>query len=169
MFRKAASSLHRFAEAITALFMAVIFVAFIIQIVFRYAFNLPVGWTSELSVVCWLWLVLWGTAFVLKDKDEIRFDLVSASVGRRARIVIAIVAGVAVVVLYGMSLPASYAYVSFMKVEKSSYLNIRFDWLFSIYIAFAVAVIARNLWKLWQLLCGRDPAAPEPEQAGSTP
>jgi TRAP-type C4-dicarboxylate transport system permease small subunit len=52
--------------------LAVIFVAFIIQIVFRYAFNFPVGWTSELSVAAWLWLVLWGAAFVLRDEDEIR-------------------------------------------------------------------------------------------------
>ena len=40
---------HRAAEAVAALLLAVIFVAFIIQIVFRYAFNLPVGWTAELS------------------------------------------------------------------------------------------------------------------------
>ena len=62
--------------------LAVIFVAFIIQIVFRYAFNLPVGWTSDLAVAAWLWLVLWGAAFVLKDEDEIRFDLLSSAVGR---------------------------------------------------------------------------------------
>ena len=30
------------------------FVAFIVQIVFRYFFNFPIGWTSELSVVTWL-------------------------------------------------------------------------------------------------------------------
>ncbi len=56
--------------------LAVMFVAFIIQIVFRYLFNFPIGWTSELTVVMWLWLVLWGSAFVLKEREEIRFDLV---------------------------------------------------------------------------------------------
>ena len=58
-----------------------------------------------------------------------------------------------------MSLPAAYDYVSFMKVERSSYLKIRFDWMYSIYIIFAVAVIARYLWKLAFLLRGREPAS----------
>ena len=162
MFRNAGSSLHRFAEAVAAAFMAIIFVAFIVQVVFRYFFNLPVGWTSELSVICWLWLVLWGTAFVLKERDEIRFDLISASAGLRTRIAIGILSAVAILILYGMSLPKAYAYVSFMRVEKTSYLNIRFDWLYSIYLIFSVAVMARYLWSLGQLLRGRDPAAAEP-------
>jgi TRAP-type C4-dicarboxylate transport system permease small subunit len=47
-----------------------------------------------------------------------------------------------------MSLPASYAYVSFMKVEKSAYLGIRMDLMYSIYLVFAVAVIARSVRQL---------------------
>jgi len=63
------------------------------------------------------------------------------------------------VILYGASLPATFAYVTFMKVEKTSYLKIRFDWLFSIYVLFAVAIIVRYLWILSYLLRGRDPEA----------
>ncbi|HEX7218910.1 MAG TPA: TRAP transporter small permease subunit [Burkholderiales bacterium] len=149
--------LRRRAENIAAAMLAVMFAAFIVQIVFRYFFNLPVGWTSELTVVMWLWLVLWGSAFVLREKEEIRFDLVYAAVGRRARIAMAIVFSVAIIVLYGASLPASYAYVTFMKVESSSYLKIRLDWLYSIYLVFLVAIIVRYLWLLRQLARGRDP------------
>jgi TRAP-type C4-dicarboxylate transport system permease small subunit len=157
--RTLARRAHRFAEAVAALLLALIFVAFIIQVVFRYAFNFPVGWTSDLAVAAWLWLVLWGAAFVLKDEDEIRFDLLSSSVGRRARIGMGIVGAAALVLLFAMSLPAAYDYVSFMKVERSSYLKIRFDWMYSIYILFAVAVIGRYLWKLAFLLRGREPAS----------
>ena len=149
--------LRRRAENIAAAMLAVMFAAFIVQIVFRYFFNLPVGWTSELTVVMWLWLVLWGSAFVLREKEEIRFDLIYAAVGRRARIAMAIVFSVAIIVLYGASLPASYAYVTFMKVESSSYLKIRLDWLYSIYLVFLVAIIVRYLWLLRQLARGRDP------------
>ena len=157
--REAGAWLRRRAENVAAAMLAVMFAAFIIQIAFRYLFNFPIGWTSELTVVMWLWLVLWGSAFVLGEKEEIRFDLVYSAVGRRARIAMAIVFSVSIVLLYGASLAASYAYVSFMKVEKSSYLKIRMDWLYSIYLIFLVAVILRYLWLLWQLLRGRDPEA----------
>jgi TRAP-type C4-dicarboxylate transport system permease small subunit len=148
MLPRLLTSLHRFAEGVAALLMAVIFVAFIVQITLRYGFNWPVGWTSEVSLAAWLWLVLWGAAFVLKDEEEIRIDIVSSHAGRRARRVIGAIGAVCVVVLFGMSLPASYDYVSFMKVEKSSYLGIRMDILYSIYVVFVVAVIARSLRQL---------------------
>src|SRR5512134_1981781 len=136
MMREAATWLRRRAENIAAAMVAVMFAAFVVQIVFRYFFNFPVGWTSELSVVMWLWLVLWGAAFVVKEREEIRFDLVSELAGSRARIAMGIVAALALVALYGASLKPSFDYVAFMKVEKSSYLKIRMDWLFSIYVVF---------------------------------
>ena len=57
------------------------FVAFLIQIVFRYVLNWPVGWTSEVSTAMWLWAVLWGAAFVVDEREEIRFDIVYVAVG----------------------------------------------------------------------------------------
>ena len=159
--------LRRRAENVAAAMLGVMFCAFIIQIVFRYLFNFPIGWTSELTVVMWLWLVLWGSAFVLGEKEEIRFDLVYSSVGPRTRIAMAIVFAIAIIVLYGASLKASFAYVSFMKVEKSSYLKVRMDWLYSIYLVFLVAIIARYLWLLWQLLRGKDPEAGDVTKASS--
>lgn len=156
-FRKAGAWLRRRAENIAAGLLAVMFVAFMVQIVFRYLFNFPIGWTSELSVITWLWLVLWGAAFVVKESEEIRFDLIYGAAGRRTRIVMGIIVGISIVILYGVSLPATVNYVSFMKVEKTSYLKIRFDWLFSIYVIFAVAVIVRYLWILSQLLRGKEP------------
>lgn len=165
--RALGSWLRRRAENVAAAMLAVMFAAFIIQIVFRYFLNFPVGWTSELTVVMWLWLVLWGAAFVVKESDEIRFDLLSASAGRRTRIAMGVVSSLALVVLYAASLPATYKYVTFMKVEASSYLKIRMDWLFSIYLVFVVAILVRYLWILAQLLRGREPQKTDPTQASS--
>ena len=143
MMREAGAWLRRRAENIAAAMIAVMFFAFLVQIVFRYFFNFPVGWASELSVVLWLWLVLWGAAFVVKEREEIRFDLLTELAGRRGRIAMGIVAALALLVLYGLSVKPSFDYVSFMKVEKSSYLKVRMDWLFSIYVVFLIAVIVR--------------------------
>jgi C4-dicarboxylate transporter, DctQ subunit len=165
--RAAAAWLHRRAENIAAGMLAVMFVAFLVQIVFRYFFNFPVGWASELTVVLWLWLVLWGAAFVVKESEEIRFDLLAGAAGRRARIAMGMVAALALVVLYGMAFKPSLDYVAFMKVEKSSYLKIRMDWLYSIFIVFLAAILARYLWLLWQLARGRDPGEADITKASS--
>ena len=165
--RKAGAWLRRRAEDFAAGLLAVMFVAFLVQIVFRYFFNFPIGWTSELSVITWLWLVLWGAAFVVKESEEIRFDLVYGAVGPRTRRVMGIITGIAIVILYGASLPATVKYVTFMKVEKTSYLKIPFDWLYSIYVLFLVAVVVRYVWLLSHLLRGKDPEALDVTKASS--
>ena len=159
--------LQRRAENVLAGLLGVMFFAFMVQIVFRYFLNYPTGWTIELTVVTWLWMVLWGAAFVVKESEEIRIDLVTSLLGLRGRLAAAILVSIALVVLYSISLPASYSYVSFMKVEKSSYLKIPLNWLYSIYLVFCVAVIARYLWLLWQLVRGRDPEAADVTQVRS--
>ena len=151
--------LRRRAENVAAAMLAVMFAAFIVQIVFRYFFNFPTGWTNELTVICWLWLVLWGSAFVLGENEEIRFDLIYSAVRPRVRIAMAMVCALAVIGLYGASFKASFDYVSFMKVEKTAYLKIRLDWLYSIFIVFLAAILVRYVWLLWQLLRGKDPEA----------
>jgi TRAP-type C4-dicarboxylate transport system permease small subunit len=159
---RAGAWLRRRAENVLALMLGAMFVAFILQIVFRYFLDWPTGWTSELTVVMWLWMVLWGAAFVLRDYEEIRFDFLVATASRRRLRTMGTIAGVAIIVLYAWSLPASADYVSFMKVERASYLKIRMDHLYSIYLVFLVAMIVKFAWGLWRLWRGGDEAAAAP-------
>lgn len=165
--RKVGGWLYRRAEDVLATMLAVMFFAFLIQIFFRYIMNWPTGWTNELSAILWIWIVLWGAAFVLTEQEEMRFDLIYASVTPRARGVMFLTFAAALIVLYGISFPAVLDYVTFMKVEKSAYLKVPFDWLFSIYIIFVIATIVRYLWLSWQVLRGDAPDEFDPTKAGS--
>ena len=171
MRRQSAASvfewLRRRAENIASLMLAGMFLAFIVQIAFRYLLNLPIGWTHEISVVLWIWLVLFGSAFVVREREEIRFDLVYGAVRDRPRRVMGLVTAVVLVALFGFSLPAVIDYVLFMKVERSAYLKIRFDYLYSIYVVFAVAMIVRYLWIGWRAILGQAPEAYDPTKASS--
>jgi C4-dicarboxylate transporter DctQ subunit len=154
---RAVEWIRRRAENLVAALLAMMFLAFIVQIVFRYVFNFPVGWTTELSVIAWLYMVLLGSAFWLKEDEEIRFDLLTHAVGPRAKSLIALAVSIAAVVLFGMALPATVKYIAFMKVESTSYLKIRLDILYSVYAVFAVAVVLRYAWAAWRALQGEAP------------
>jgi TRAP-type C4-dicarboxylate transport system permease small subunit len=149
--------IRRRAENVVAMLLATMFVAFIIQIVFRYFFNFPIGWSSELSVVTWLYMVLIGSAFWLTEQEEIRFDLVSGRLGGKGARGIGLIVAAAALVLFAMSLPATWKYVTFMKVESSSYLKIRLDLLYSVYLFFALALVLRYGWSVWRTLRGEAP------------
>jgi C4-dicarboxylate transporter DctQ subunit len=143
------------AENVLALLMAAMFVSFILQIVFRYVINLPVAWTEEVCVIGWLWGILWGAGFVTRNSEDVRFDMVYGLMPRRVKRVFTVVASAAIVVILAISLPGAWSYVSFMKVEKSASLAIRMDWMFSIYIAFVLATIARHARIVVEAVRGR--------------
>lgn len=154
--------LRRRAENIAAALLAVIFVTFILQIAFRYIFGWPVGWTLEVITLAWMWLVLWGAAFVVTEQDDIRFDILYSSVSDRTRRIFSVVTGLTLVTIFGISLPAVVDYVTFMRVERVAYVGIRLDYAFSIYILFAVSVIARYLYRVWNAIRGHTPELTDP-------
>jgi TRAP-type C4-dicarboxylate transport system permease small subunit len=143
------------AENVLALLMAAMFVSFILQIFFRYVINLPVAWTEEVCVIGWLWGILWGAGFVTRNSEDVRFDMVYGLVPRPVKRGFTVLASAAIVIILALSLPGAWSYVSFMKVEKSASLGIRMDWMFSIYIAFALATIARHAHIVVEALRGR--------------
>jgi len=160
--RSLATWLGRRAENVAAALLAIVFVSFILQIAFRYLLGWPVGWTLEVSTLAWMWLVLWGAAFVVRERDDIRFDILYSSVPDRLRRGFAVVTGVALAGIFAVSLPAVVDYVTFMKVERASYIGLRLDYLFSIYVLFALAVIVRSLYRAWAAAKGAVPEATDP-------
>jgi TRAP-type C4-dicarboxylate transport system permease small subunit len=156
----------RTAEFVAAMMLAAMFVSFLLTILFRYVLNWPAGWTSELSTVMWMWLVLFGAAFVIREREEIRFDIFYGAAPPPVRRVMLIVFALALIGLFLLSLPAVWDYVTFMRVQRTAYLRIRYDWLFSIYVVFAVAVIVRYGWLAAHAIGGHDPILQEHEAPG---
>jgi TRAP-type C4-dicarboxylate transport system permease small subunit len=146
--------LRRRAENFAVGLIATMFICFLLQIAFRYLLNQPLGWTEEVTVLCWLWGVLWCASFVLSDREEIRFDVVYEVVSTRTRRTFTVISSIALVILFAISLPATWRYVIFMKREHSAYLHMRFDVLYSIYLIFAVACIVRHVRLAWNGMRG---------------
>jgi C4-dicarboxylate transporter DctQ subunit len=153
----AARWLRRRAENVAAVLLLVMFLCFVIQIVARYVFNYPLGWTEEVSVIAWIWCTLWGAVFILREKDEVRFDIIYSTASDKTRCIFTVITGIAAIVLFGIALPAVVSYVTFVKVERSAYLGIRLDYLYSIYVVFSVAVIIRCAALTWRALRGHPP------------
>jgi TRAP-type C4-dicarboxylate transport system permease small subunit len=68
--------------------------------------------------------------------------------------------------MYGVSLPAAYKYVSFMKVEHSAYLRVPLNWMYSVFILFTVACIVRYAWQTWRAIRGDKSPETDPAKLG---
>ncbi len=155
--RAAIAWLRARADNVAVGLLTVMFFSFVLQIASRYVFDLPLGWTLELCLTTWLWLVFWEGAFILKDRDHVRFDLAYHAVGERTRRAFAVVAALGLIVGFAAALPATFGYITFYKIKHSATLHIRLDYVFSVYGAFAIAIILRYAWRLWRLIRRADP------------
>lgn len=132
------------AENIVALLLASMFLTFLIQIVFRYLLNLPLGWSVEYVTIAWLWGILFGYAFVVRNDEVIRLDLLYVAVSRNKRRAMDIFTNTIVICVLAWSLPKTYGYVAFMEIERTAFMRIPFDLVFSIYIPFIISLIVRG-------------------------
>jgi len=142
------------AKNVCAALLGLMFASFVVQILFRYVLNLPLGWTLEACLTTWLWAVFWGAAFQLRDHDHVRFDVLYSMCGEKGRRVLAFVSAACIATAFAVSLPATYDYVSFYSIKKSATLRIRLDWVFSVYLLFAVAMIVQYALRCWRIATG---------------
>lgn len=154
--QRLAKAMRHGADAVAAGMLAAIFAIFLAQIAARYIFNLPVGWTVEACLTLWLWLVLWGAAFCLGDRDHVKFDLVYQMAPPHRKRIYAALSALAVIVGLAVALPASWDYVDFYKIKKSATLRIPLNYIFSIYIFFCIALILRYAVGLVRILRDKD-------------
>ncbi len=145
------------AEMAAAAMLAAIFLTFLAQIVSRYLLSNPIGWTLELCLVLWVWLVFFGCAFVVRDRDHVRFDILYVAAPVGARRVMGLVGSAAVAVGLLASLPASWHWIDFLRIKRSPTLGVTMREVYAIYAVFLVAVAARAAWRCVEILRRADP------------
>jgi TRAP-type C4-dicarboxylate transport system permease small subunit len=150
-----AARLRRIAEIVAAALFAAMFVAFILQVFTRYVLNDPTAWTQEATLICYVWVVFWCGAFLLRERDQITFDMVSAASPLRVRRVLALLAAILIGVAFLVALPATVDWIMFMKIERTPVLRLRFDWLYSVFVIFCIAVAVRAAIRALRLLSPR--------------
>jgi len=163
---RAAACLRAVADNVAVILFAAMFGSFMLQIVSRYVLHDPYGWTIEASQIAWLWIVFWGSGLLLRNADHVRFDVLYGWVRPGTRRVFALVSAACIVAAYAVSLPATIDYVTFMRIERSGTLGIRLDYIFSVYVLFAVAVVARYALHGVRTARGADPDG-EPGRAAA--
>jgi len=136
----------RLAEFVAATMLAAMFATFLLQIYSRYVMLEPFGWTLELCLTLWVWIVFFGCAFLVRDRDHVTFDIVYLSVPRRLRQIFALIAAAAIVVGMVVSLLPTWDYIDFLRIRKSATLKIPMRTVFSIYAVFMVIVALRYAW-----------------------
>jgi len=146
-------------EFVAATMLAAMFLTFLLQIFSRYVLLTPFGWTLELCLILWVWIVFFGCAFMVREKDHVTFDIFYLAAPRRTRQLLALIAALSIVIGMGWALWPTWDYIDWMKIRKTTTVENPFTGakipmrtIFSIYAIFMVALIARYAWRFVDVL-----------------
>ena len=67
--------LRRGAEWVAVILFTALFGAFLLQIFTRYVLDNPLGWTLELCLAAWLWVVFWSATFLVREQNHVAFNI----------------------------------------------------------------------------------------------
>jgi TRAP-type C4-dicarboxylate transport system permease small subunit len=140
------------ADLVGALLFALMFASFVLQVVSRYVFNAPIGWTLEACLVSYLWLVFWACAFMIRSREHVSFSMLIDALPEGGRRGLLLASSLATLVLFLWALPGTVDWILFMRIERTPDLHLRLDFLFSIFAIFMVAVVLRAGLAVWRLL-----------------
>ena len=152
MISKIKRLIDQCANVLCAAMLAAMFATFLLQIFSRYVMQEPFGWTLELCLTLWVWIVFFGNAFIVRDKDHVAFDIFYLMAPNRLRRVLALISAAAIAIGMIWSFLPTLDYVQFMGIRKSALLKIPMNFVFSIYVVFMIAVITKYTWRFASLL-----------------
>lgn len=150
-----AGCLRQIADWIACAMFAAVFVIFNYKIFTRYFEHSEAVWADEVLVILFIWIIFWAQAFMVRDHEQISFDIVTRLLPAPGRRVAALLRNVLIGGVFLWALPGSLGYIRFLWRERTPVLELPLDWVYSCFGIFLVAVIARSLFAVRALLGAR--------------
>ena len=149
--------LQKTSNFLTASMLAVLFFTFLFQIFSRYVLRSPFGWTLELCLILWLWIVFFGCSFAVRDQDHVKFDIFYYATPKKVQLIFSIISAIGVIIIMGYSFLPTIDYIDWMKMRKTTTVKIfnnkiPLSYIFSVYGIFLLSVILQYICKLINLM-----------------
>lgn len=146
------STLRKLADLLGVLFFVVAFGGFIAQVFMRYVMNRPLAWTEEFVMIAFIWAVFWAAAFMVRIKEHVSFDVLYDVLSDNGRRAFAIFAMVVLLIAFGLLIPHTWDYLTFLTRKNSPVMRLPMEWIYGCYLVFLVSFSAQGLHRLFGLM-----------------
>ena len=131
------------------------FVAFCVQIIFRYILNYQFAWTYECTIIGFMWATAFGACHCSKINDHVSFNLIYVRFGEKGRAVIDILGNLIILAAFLLLILPTVDFVNFMSIKKTPVLKMKFSILYAPFITFLIfsaCYVARNIVRAAKVL-----------------
>lgn len=97
-----------FGVYVPTLSFTVLFLCFMATMILRYCFKISLNWGSELAVLCYIWIMCFGSGKGLSLGDHVVFSLVYDKCSPTIQMVMKVIYNILIFVLLLVALPACF-------------------------------------------------------------
>ncbi|SDI00120.1 TRAP transporter small permease [Alteribacillus bidgolensis] len=101
----------------------------VLQIFTRF-FGFPMSWPNEAMRFLFIWFVMLGSAYALREKKHIVVDFIGDSVPRKVTRIIDILVNVTILIFIGILIKYGFQVVEVTSIQTSSVLRISMGYVF---------------------------------------
>lgn len=128
----------------------VMFLVFILQIFCRYLLRQPLPWAYEVTVTCYLWMVVLSACYAQREKSHVTFTLIYDALNEKGKAVCSFLGNLLIAIAFGISVVPSFQFISFMKMQETSVFKIGLNIVYAPYMLFLVIIFLYALSELFQ-------------------
>ena len=122
--------------------LLIMFVTFVFQIFSRYVLNAPVPWAYEVTVMCYLWMVILGACYAYRDRSHVTFTLFYDQFGIKAQAVIAFLGNLLMLIAFAyMFFPSCDMILNQMSKQVTSVFKIGLNIVYFPFIPFMIIIM----------------------------
>lgn len=133
---------------IPAIAFSLLFIAFLIQVFFRY-FLVPLTWPLEFTLIMFIWTTLFGACYAMRDDTHVRFTLIYDNSSLKVKFWMRIIGNLMLLISFIIAFIPTYNWVIFMSFKKSNVLKVPMNIVFFPYIVFMIIMMGRIAYNLY--------------------
>ncbi len=119
----------------------VVFVSYVIMIAYRYIFHAQLNWIYELSMIAFIWAVIFPASYGGRNDGHIVFSILYDLLSERAQRWFRIFGNAIIIITFLILLPHAYDAIAFLARKKSSLMKIPFNLIYFPFISFVILTI----------------------------
>jgi TRAP-type C4-dicarboxylate transport system permease small subunit len=142
-----------FARDIIELYIPIIsflamFIAFILQVFFRYVIRHPLTWSMEVIVVGFVWTVVFGACYTMRHRGHVKFTMLYDRLKPKPAAVIRLLGNIIIALTFISLVYATVNYALFIGFQKTAVFRISYTFVFMPFAYFLVSITGYTLSEL---------------------
>ena len=120
----------------------VMFLIILVGVFFRYVVRYPLTWSMEMIVIGFVWTVIFGACFTMRQRTHIKFSLIYDKLKPRPAAVFRMLGNIIIVVVFLSLVFASLKFSLFIGYQKTAVFRIPLTYVYLPFVYFLCSISA---------------------------